>query len=474
MDQELFPDFPLLLVDDEESWLRSCSRVLKNAGINNIVKCNDSRNVIKALGSQKICLILLDLTMPKVSGEKLLPEIVANYPEIPVIILTGINELETAVRCMRTGAFDFLVKTDEANKLVLRVRHALELITLKQENARIRNSFLESSFKIPTACANIITRDPKMFSIFRYLEAVARSPEPLLITGESGVGKELIAQAVHKLRGENKPLVALNVAGLEDTLFADTLFGHVRGAFSGAEQKRNGILEETGTGTLFLDEIGDLSLASQVKLLRLLQEREYLPVGSDRPKKFKGSIILGTNVDLTQKQETGLFRTDLYYRLSTHHVHIPPLRERLGDLPLLIDHFIEEAANALGKSKPIAPSKLKNLLAAYHFPGNLRELRGLIYEAVLLHHEGPISTKVFEKVLLNAGQVKGDDENLVSMSSSEAPKLIFTDQLPSMAEANQLLIMEALNRSQGNQSIAATLLGISRQALNRRINKAKD
>ena len=473
MKQKLFPSRPLLLVDDEASWLRSISRVLKNAGIDNLVQCTDSRKVMETLAGQKFSLVLLDLTMPNVSGETLLPQILENHPEVCVIIVTGINQVETAVRCMRKGAFDFLVKTDEAERLVLSVRNALEVLRLKTENLRIKESLLETFSEVPKACSKMVTQDGQMLTIFRYLEAVAGSPEPLLITGESGVGKELVAQAVHDLRGECEPWVALNVAGLDDNLFADTLFGHVKGAFSGAEQVRNGMIEEAGTGTLFLDEIGDLSSASQLKLLRLLQEGEYHPVGSDRPKKTNARIILATNVDLKEKLAAGQFRKDLYYRLSTHHVHIPPLRERLGDIPLLLDHYLEEAAQALGKKKPTPPAALQTLLMTYHFPGNIRELRALVYDAVLVHRKGVLSMEGFKKALLKSGSAQGCGVNL-DLASPEQPQLVFTDQLPTLADAADLVVAEAMNRAQGNQVVAASLLGITRQALNKRINKTKD
>ena len=195
--------------------------------------------------------------------------------------------------------------------------------------------------------AGIVTRNRRMQALFQYVEAVAHSPEPLLVTGESGVGKELVARAVHDLAGEDEPWVAVNVAGLDDNHFADTLFGHARGAFTGAEQARGGMIDKAGSGTLFLDEIGDLSAASQVKLLRLLQEGEYYPLGSDRPQKLRARIVVATNVDLAASQAAGQFRKDLYYRLCAHHVHIPSLRERREDLPLLLDHFLEQAAQAM-------------------------------------------------------------------------------------------------------------------------------
>ena len=352
MNETLYPPFGILLVDDEPAWLLSLSITLERcAGITNITTCEDSRDVMGILGARDVGIVLLDLTMPGPSGEELLARITEEHPGVIVIIISGMNQLETAVRCMQAGAFDYFVKTAEEDRIVSGVLRAVRMLELQRENREMSKRLLSGTLHHPKAFVDIVTADHAMHAIFSYIEAVAKSSEPLLISGESGVGKEFIAKAAHNLSGCRGPLVAVNVAGLDDTVFADTLFGHVRGAFTGADQARRGMIEEATDGTLFLDEIGDLSIASQVKLLRLLQEGEYFPLGSDRPKRLKARVIFATHQDLATKQTAGTFRRDLYYRLCTHHVQVPPLRERKGDLPLLLDHFLGEAAQSTGQKE---------------------------------------------------------------------------------------------------------------------------
>ncbi len=254
------------------------------------------------------------------------------------------------------------------------------------------------------------------------------------------------------------------MAGLDDAVFSDTLFGHMRGAFTGADQTRRGMIEEAADGTLFLDEIGDLSIASQVKLLRLLQEGEYFPLGSDRPKRLKARVVVATHQNLLLKQENGSFRRDLYYRLCTHMVHVPPLRERKGDLAPLLDHFLEEAARSLGKKKPTPPRELLQLLATYSFPGNVRELKALVYNAVSVHRDRVLSMDTFLKTVVRP-------EAKLNPPAISAERNLFAglEHLPTFGEAAELLVEEAMSRANGNQTIAARLLGISQPALSKRL-----
>jgi DNA-binding NtrC family response regulator len=290
--EKVYPDFGILLVDDEPDWLGSLALTLESyAGITNIMTCSDSRQVVDILDTGRIGLVLLDLTMPHLSGEELLELIAEKYPEIATIVISGLNQIETAVGCMRRGAFDYFVKTDDEDRMIGGVLRAVRMQELQRDHREMASRFCSPEIRHPEVFEPIITNDRAMQAIFSYVEAVAKSPQPLLITGESGVGKELIARAAHRLSGCSGKLVTVNVAGLDDTVFSDTLFGHVRGAFTGADQARRGMIEEACDGTLFLDEIGDLSIPSQVKLLRLLQEGEYFPLGSDLPKRLKARII---------------------------------------------------------------------------------------------------------------------------------------------------------------------------------------
>ena len=467
MEKKLYPSFGVLLVDDELPWLRSLSLTLEGpGGITNLLQCADSREVMSILGKNDIGLVLLDLTMPHLSGEKLLEQITTEYPQIRVIVLSGMNQLETAVNCMRSGAFDYFVKTVEEERLVDGVRRAIQMVELEFENRAIRKRFFRDQLDAPEVFASIITHNAAMRARFQYLEAVAPSNQPILITGESGVGKELVAQAIHTLSGNSGSLVSVNVAGLDDNVFADTLFGHVRGAFTGADNVRKGMIERAAGGTLFLDEIGDLNPASQVKLLRLLQNGEYYPLGSDQPKQMTARVVVATHADLDAKMAAGEFRRDLYYRLYSHHVHLPPLRERKDDLPLLLEYFLAEAAVKLGKKKPTPPKELAVLLSTYSFPGNIRELEAMVYDAVSQHNQKTLSMKSF---LARIG-TQVEHPSVEPSPVAENP-FACLDNLPTLQQAGQLLVDEAMQRSGGNQSIAARLLGVSQPALSKRLKQ---
>lgn len=461
---------PILLVDDELAWLRSLSLTLeRSAGLSNVLTCPDPRQVMELLGSREVALVLLDLTMPHLSGEELLPLIGRDHPQIPVIILTGMNQVETAVRCMKLGAFDFFVKTTEEERLIAGVLRALRMRELENENRLLRHGVLREGLRHPDAFASMVTRSPRMEDIFRYIEAVAPSSEPVLITGESGTGKELAARAVHDIGRPGGPFVALNVAGLDEQHFADTLFGHVRGAFTGADRPRPGMIEQAQGGTLFLDEIGDLSPQSQVKLLRLIQEREYHPLGSDRPKKAHVRIVAATHHDLDARQAKGEFRRDLFYRLCAHQIRLPRLKERPEDLLPLLDHFLKEASLRLKKKKPAYPAELGTLLKSYEFPGNVRQLRSMVFDALSTHAGGALSMTPFRRAM-----GLGTDETEAAPIGASPPSpatVIFPEQLPTLEEAGRLLVDEALHRTQGNQTQAARLLGITRPALAKRLRK---
>lgn len=461
MTETTSPEYPVLIIDDEENALESFEITLNSARFDNLILCSDSREVLGILKRQKIELILLDLTMPHISGEELLPLIIQNHPDIPVIIITGNIEIETAVRCMQEGAFDYMVKPVEEKRLVSGVKRGIERNRLQRENVTLRQQLLDGCLTHPDAFANIVTRSESMIAIFKYIEVIASSPEPILLTGETGVGKELIARAIHKISGRKGTFVPVNAAGVDDTVFSDTLFGHKKGAFTDAYQERRGLIEKAAGGTLFLDEIGDLSFASQVKLLRLLQEHEYLPLGSDIAQQTDAHIITATNRELDQMLAEEKFRKDLYYRLMIHHIHVPPLRQRKDDIPQLLSHFLEEAARTLGKKKPTPPKELYPLLANYSFPGNIRELRSMVFNAVSSHISAMLSMESFKKAI--------GFEKKKPLQVDSLPALQFPLPLPTLKEVEILLIREAIKMADGNQSIAAQMLGITRQTLIRKL-----
>ena len=463
----LYPHFGILLIDDEASYLRSFSLALEHRlSYTHIHRCTDSRKALDMLNEFDIGVVLLDLTMPFLSGKELLPLIIEEHPNISVIIISGLNQIETAMDCIKLGAIDYFVKTTEQNRLFDGIRKAVETQELQIENQTLKQSLLTNSLEQPDAFDSIITQDKNMHAIFQYIESIANSKQPVLICGESGVGKELIANAIHKLNNSSGPIVSVNVAGLDDNMFADTLFGHSRGAFTGANTTRAGIIEAAAGGVLLLDEIGDLSIASQVKLLRLLQEGEYYPLGSDTPKRLRARVIVATHQDLNQKQLDGTFRKDLYYRLRTHQITVPPLRKRIHDIPLLLEHFITLAANEQQKKTPSIPKELIVLLANYHFPGNIRELRSLVYDAISQHQSKILSMSTFKKII--------DPESTTQLHSVAIPTSYFDAEqpLPSLAMMNEYLIQEAMQRSNGNQSLASRMLGISQPALSKRLSKA--
>jgi len=464
------PKQPVILVDDEEHILNSLSLYLRSHGITNVIALNSGRHLLECVKEHGATVIVLDLLMPFIAGKELLPQLRVHFPEIPVLVVTASDEVDTAVNCMKSGAFDYLVKPVEKSRFISAIKRASEFNSLKRQIGTLKKYLLDGELIHGEAFANIVTVSPKMKALFQYTEAIADSSEPALITGETGVGKELFARALHQLSGRPGAMVGVNVAGLDDNMFSDTLFGHHKGAFTGAGQGREGFIAKAGQGTLFLDEIGDLSPASQVKILRLLQENVFYPLGSDVPKNSQAHIIAATNCDLKAMMEKGDFRPDLYYRLSAHQVSIPPLRERKEDIPLLTACFLEEACIAMGK-EPIEPSpELLTLLSAYHFPGNVRELRSLLFDAIAQHKTGSIigMNSIKNKILAT--------QKLSSTAPAQQAleaKITVAGKFPSLKEAETLIIQEALKQARGNQGIAATLLGISRPALNRRLKNLK-
>ncbi len=475
MNSNILPVNPILLVDDEEHFLLSAELTMSSNGIKNIETCRDSREVLDLLAKKAYSLVVLDINMPHLSGVDLIPAIVNKFPETPVIIISAINNVDSAVYCMKEGAFDYLVKPVDDTRLVTTIKRGLELTEIRSENEMLKQSLLREKIEHPEAFSEIVTHCGVMQSIFKYIEAIAKTNLPVLITGETGTGKELFAKSIHQVSGRKGELISVNVAGVDDNFFSDTLFGHKKGAFTGAEIERKGLIEKAENGTLFLDEIGDLSIESQVKLLRLLQDGQYYPLGSDIAKLSDARIIVATHRDIKAMQAGNTFRQDLYYRLKSHHIVIPPLRERKIDLPYLVDHFITKASNILGKKRPAVPKELYTLLSNYPFPGNVRELEGMIFDAISLHNSGILSLESIRKKIMDYNQDRNTTPFNSVVSKGQKDELInFPGRFPTLKETEDSLIAEALKRARGNQTIAAELLGMSRRALNNRLRRADD
>lgn len=463
----------ILIVDDEINTLKACATILKMNGRQDVVTESDSRRVMAIMNEGGIAIVFLDLFMPHVNGMELLPQLREQFPQVPVIIVTAAYDLERAVECIKMGAFDYLVKPLEPERMMITLQKAFECRALSDQVAGLRDRLVNDRLDNPDVFQEIVSRSRKMRAIFQYLEVIAKSPQPVLITGESGTGKELITRAIHRLSGCKGELVSVNLAGLDDTMFSDTLFGHKKGAFTGADQHREGLIVKAANGVILLDEIGDLSESSQIRLLRLIQEREFYPVGSDTPRKSEARIVCASNKDLKELVASGRFRNDLFFRLNVHHVDLPPLRNRKEDVPLLLEHFICQAAQSLDIPPPSYPHELLGLLSLYHFPGNVRELQGIVFDAVARSKAGKLSQEPFRQVM-SAGRVPAPAQ-APSAPSGEDARLAKLEEIwghfPTLDEAEDYLIDVAMSLAKDNQGTAATMLGLKRQTFNIRLKK---
>ena len=472
MNRELYPEYPILIVDDVQDFLNSMNIKLKSNGINNVECCRNSLDVMQKLKEKRYSLILLDIGMPGKTGNELLPEILVAYPDMGIIMITAFSDVKLVLECMEKGAMDYLVKPVETIQLIKTIKNTLTFMATKIENSRLKQYLLSDAPENQGYFSHIVTRNKKMLDIFKFIEIIAKSEDPVVITGETGVGKELIAQAIHNASGRKKGLVAVNIAGLDDTLFSDTLFGHKKGAFNDAYQDRDGLIVKAEGSTLLLDEIGDLSLQSQVKLLRLLQEKEYQRLGDDQVKKSNARIVVATNQDLNKFMEEGKFRKDLYSRLEHHIIHIPPLRERKEDIPELVNHFIAKAAVKQGKETIHVPAVLLTLLSQYDFPLNIRELESMISASVTRSQNGIISMEPFyEKIgKLNEHTNNNSISEAQTESTSVREGIVFGKIFPTYMQMKKLYLEEALRRTNNNQTNAAELADLPRTTF---INKLK-
>lgn len=461
--------FHVLVVDDEQNTLKACAATLKMNDIKNVTTESDSRKLMDIMAAKPVDIVLLDLFMPHVSGMEILPVLRERYPHVPVIVVTAAYELDRAVECMKMGAFDFLIKPVESDRLVTTITKAIEWRMLNDQISALTDHLVSDHLDNPAAFDEIVTCSRKMHSIFQYIEVVARSNRPVMITGESGTGKELVARAIHRLSGCSGKLVSVNLAGLDDTMFSDTLFGHRKGAFTNADQAREGLIVQAAGGVLFMDEIGDLGESSQIKLLRLLQEREFYPVGSDAPRKCEARIVCASNKNIKDLVASGRFRNDLYYRLCMHHVMLPPLRERKEDIPLLVEHFIAQEAKENGQRAPSYPRELLALLNTYHFPGNIRELQGMVIDAVTRRQSGMISMESFRRLIAPGLTLEISIRPKMDHEALRQKLEEIWGHFPTLREAEECVIDTALKLAGGNQGIAAAMLGLKRQTLNMRL-----
>jgi DNA-binding NtrC family response regulator len=401
--------------------------------------------------------------MPHITGTELLPTLQKDYSHIPIIVLTASENLKDAINCVYLEVNDYLIKPVTLTRLLSSVDKALRIYLRQKELYSLKGSLSLDHYNNSHIFRKIVTCNRSMQNVFKKTEYVSKSIQPVLITGESGVGKELIANVIHELSAVKGEFVCVNVAGLDDHMFTDVLFGHIKGGFTGATKERKGLVRKADGGTLFMDEIGDLSQQSQIKLLRYLQERNYYPIGSDVLFDSNARIILSTNKDLLFMVETGNFRKDLYYRLCAHEIKIPPLRDRLEDIPLLLDHFIREAAESLGKECPAPSPELLTLLPLFPYPGNIREFKGMVNEAVARHESGVLSIQHFNTFRTPIG-----DNKLKSLTFRKFDRVatFLIDGFPTMKEIEEYMIGKAIETTRGNKTEAAKLLGVTRQTIN--------
>jgi DNA-binding NtrC family response regulator len=470
MEQSLFPVNPILFIDDDTEFLNTANLLLKINGINNSILCSDSDKVKEILKNNNCSMIILDLIMPKISGSELLKEIIADFPDIPVVILTGDMSVEKAVECIKIGAYDYIVKPLDKERFLTVIRNLIKLNEIKNENKLLKEELISENDKLDKYFSHIITKNKKMLSIFHYVKAIAKTDLPVFITGDTGTGKELLAHAIHEISGRKGEFVAINIAGLDDNMILDTLFGHKKGSFTSSIEDRKGLLDKARNGTLFLDEIGDLNVNSQIKLLRVLQDRKYFPIGSDKEEFTDARLVFATNQDINKLLQENKFRQDFYFRLQSHHIHLPQLRERPDDIPLLVDHFFNKASIKLKKKKPDYPKELINMLQNYHFPGNIRELEGIIFD-IMSQYNGADELdilKIFEEKLnIKHQAIQNSITDSINALKSAG------DKFYTLKEIEKIWIDEALKKANGNQTVAAKLLGMSRRALNNRLSRNK-
>ena len=443
----------ILVVDDEEIVIRSCVRILASHGYE-VDSAAEGREALRKVEEGGYDLVILDIMMPKMDGLEVLQRIKEAHPDIDVIMVTGLSQIETAVRAMKLGAFDYLSKPFDPDELQLVVSRALERRQLLAENSQ-----LKSQLSAKYSFENIVGASPAMQKVYALIAKCAPTSSTVLITGESGTGKELIARAIHfnSLR-KDKPFVAVDCNALSETILESELFGHIKGAFTGASADKKGMFEIANGGTLFLDEISNLSLSTQAKLLRVVQEREFRAVGDTRTQSTNIRLITATNKDLQEMVQAGTFREDLFYRINIFPIRLPPLRERREDIPALAFHFLRQFAKELDKEVGELSEGALAALTNHAWPGNVRELENAIHRAVILTGD-----KVVRQAhLTNIVAANASDEVDVPMTGDELKRLKKLAREKSVESVEKLFILEALKRNDWNVTNSAAETGMLR------------
>ena len=441
----------LLIADDEKNIRSGLQMAFEDEGYQ-VLTASDGNEAWEKLQKNIVDLVITDLRMPGMDGYELLKRISSSYPTLPVIVLTGHGTIETAVETMRDGAIDFFTKPVDIDKLALVVRKSITTSELKEQNRKLSEEL--QRLRREKGYSRIIGRSQKVSSMMQLIEQVADTRATVLITGESGTGKELVADALVALSSRSdKPFIKVHAAALSATLLEDELFGHEKGAFTGATAMKKGRFELADGGTIFLDEIGEIDASTQIKLLRVLQEREFERVGGEKPITVDVRVICATNRNLEEEVKKGNFREDLFYRLNVVRIEVPPLRERKEDIDLLAASFLE-TFNKEDKRKieGFTPAASKALLS-YSWPGNIRELKNAIESSVVLAKGKYI-----------------DKEDLPQMVRESGSGSKVTFDLPvTLDEAEKRLILETISYAKGNKTKAAELLGIGRKTITRRM-----
>lgn len=444
----------IIIIEDDERMLNLLSKVLKKEGYA-VVPCLDGITGLKKLEENTFDLAITDLRMPKMDGMEVLKSIKDVSPDTYVIVMTAFSSVDSAVKAMKRGAYDYISKPFKMDEMTMIIKRALEEKSLRKEIASLRKE-VSNRYQF----ANIIGKSKVMQDVFDLIDRVSASRSTVLIYGKSGTGKELVAKAIH-YNGPNRerPFIAINCSAMQDTLLESELFGHVKGAFTGAISAKKGLLEEAQGGTAFLDEIGEVSLSTQVKLLRVLQEREIKSVGSTETKKIDIRLITATNQDLQEKVKTGEFREDFFYRLNVIPIVLPELKDRVEDIPLLVDHFLMKyQTQEKAEIKSMAKETMA-LLLNYDWPGNVRELENVIERAITLGRHQDILPEDLPPYF----------------TKKEFLPLIHKDEDKDMAleEVEARHINKILRKTNGSRTEAAAILGIDRRTLYRKIKKYK-